>query len=112
VSLAGATCLQGSVYNWFRKILIAAGIPHEGEHKGPRVHDLRHSYAVHALEKMARSGLDLYYSLPILSASLGHKHIQSTENYVRLTAEMYPNLLKDEKAICATLFPKLSQTLK
>lgn len=106
VSPIGSSCIQGTVYKWFRKVLASSGIPHQGDHKGPRVHDLRHTFAVHSLVKMAESGLDLYYSLPLLSTCLGHKSLQSTERYVRLTAEMYQDLLKDEKGICAYIFPK------
>jgi len=55
---------------------------------------------------MAKSGLDLYYSLPLLSTCLGHKSLQSTDRYVRLTAEMHQDLLKDEKAACPNIFPE------
>lgn len=106
VSPMGSGCIQGTVYKWFRKVLATSGIPHQGDHKGPRVHDLRHTFAVHSLVKMAKSGLDLYYSLPLLSTCLGHKSLKSTDRYVRLTAEMYHDLLKDEKGICAYIFPK------
>ena len=106
VSPDGTNCRQGSVYNWFRKSLVISGIPHIGDHQGPRVHDFRHTFAVHSLVQMAKSGLDLYYSLPLLSTFLGHKSLDATEQYVRLTVEMYPDLLKDEKGICAYVFPK------
>jgi integrase len=49
----------GTVYTWFKWVLKECGIPHIGNHKGPRVHDLRHTFAVHALEHMARNGMDL-----------------------------------------------------
>jgi len=55
---------------------------------------------------MAKSGLDLYYSLPLLSTFLGHKSLSAPDHYVRLTAEMYPDLLKDEKGIGIFVFPK------
>lgn len=106
VSPNGTYCQSGSVYNWFRKVLRESGIPHQGDHKGPRVHDLRHTFAVHSLVKMTKSGLDLYYSLPLLSIFLGHKSLGATDQYVRLTAEMYPDLLKDEHGICAYVFPE------
>jgi len=106
VSPNGTNCRQGNVYTWFRKALAISAIPHIGDHQGPRVHDLRHTFAVHSLTQMARSGLDLYYSLPLLSTFLGHKSLNATEQYVRLTVEMYPDLLKDEKGICAYIFPK------
>jgi integrase len=106
VSPNGTNCRQGSVYNWFRKALAISGIPHTGDHQGPRVHDLRHTFAVHSLVQMAKSGLDLYYSLPLLSVFLGHKSLGATDGYVRLTAEMYPDLLKDQKGIGTYVFPK------
>lgn len=106
VSPEGTNCRQGSVYNWFKKALAISGIPHIGNHHGPRVHDLRHTFAVHSLVQMAKSGYDLYYSLPLLSTCLGHKSLDATDQYIRLTSEMYPDLLKDEKGICAYVFPK------
>jgi len=111
VSPNGTNCCQGSVYTWFRKALAISGIPFIGDHQGPRVHDLRHTFAVHALAQMAKSGLDIYYSLPLISTFLGHKSIGSTDHYVRLTAEMYPDLLKDEKGVCAYVFPKYNNLL-
>ncbi|MBU0487972.1 MAG: tyrosine-type recombinase/integrase [Bacteroidetes bacterium] len=106
VSSNGSYCRSGSVYNWFRKVLSESGIPHQGNHKGPRVHDLRHSFAVHSLVKMANSGMDIYYSMPFLSTFLGHKSLGATEYYVRLTTEMHPSLLADQKSIGTYVFPK------
>ena len=106
VSPNGTNCRQGSVYKWFRKALAISVIPLTGDHQGPRVHDLRHTFAVHSLVQMAKSGLDLYYSLPLLSVFLGHKSLGATDGYVRLTAEMYPDLMKDQKGIGTYVFPK------
>lgn len=106
VSPIGTRCSQGVVYDWFRKSLAASGIPHQGDHRGPRLHDLRHTFAVHSLIKMSKSGLDLYYSLPLLSTCLGHRSLKSTDQYVRLTAEIYQDLLKEGNEISAHIFPK------
>ena len=105
INLKGSSCGSNLIYRWFKKSLTICMIPHQGNHKGPRVHDLRHSFAVHSLVKMAKTGADLYYALPLLATCLGHKSLTSTEHYVRLTAEMYPDLLKDENGICAHVFP-------
>jgi integrase/recombinase XerD len=102
----GRVCPRKSVYNWFRRIIYEAGIPHLGKGMGPRLHDLRHSYSVHALAKMVDDGLDLYYALPILSACLGHRSLDATEQYVRLTSEMHPGLIRDLNFICGYVFPK------
>lgn len=109
-SLNGSHINYGTADTWFRKILWKAGIPYQGRGIGPRVHDLRHTFSVHSLEQMACSGLDLYYSLPILSTYLGHQNLESTERYVRLTAEMYPNLISKESDICSYVFSELKQS--
>jgi hypothetical protein len=55
---------------------------------------------------MAEQGIDLYCSLPTLSTYLGHQSLEATDAYVRLTAEMYPGLIKDVDLICLNVFPK------
>jgi Site-specific recombinase XerD len=107
ISPCGGHCRANSIYNWFKKILFEAGIPHFGNHQGPRVHDLRHTCAVHSMMKMTKSGFDMYYTLPVLSIFMGHKSIGATEQYVRLTTEMYPELLNDERKLCSYVYPKI-----
>jgi integrase len=81
-----------TVYEQFREILFAAGIPHGGRGKGPRIHDFRHTFAVHCLQNWIREGLPLISALPRLSTYLGHNDIVATEQYLRMTAEVYPEL--------------------
>jgi integrase/recombinase XerD len=38
-------------YHIFRRVLYESGISHGGRGKGPRLHDLRHTFAVHCLER-------------------------------------------------------------
>lgn len=73
--------------NRVRTIMAAAGVTTDGVHP-PRAHDIRHSYAVHALQKMEADGTDPYTSLPLLSTVMGHRTIQATEYYLRLTGPM------------------------
>ncbi len=107
ISLNGSACLQHTFYRYFRIVLNAAGIPYTGNGYGPRIHDIRHTSACHALVNMAESGVDLYTSLPVLSTYLGHMSLSSTNGYVRLTAAMYPGLLKDVDMICLNVFPNV-----
>lgn len=97
-------------YKWFRRILFKAGISHRGRGAGPRLHDLRHTFAVHSLAAMSEKGVDLYYSLPVLSTYLGHQSLSATDNYVRLTQEMYPSLMERVNKICPHLFPETFKT--
>lgn len=50
----------------------------------PRVHDLRHTYAVHALLRWYRMGIDVQAKLPALSTAMGHVSIASTAYYLSL----------------------------
>lgn len=103
----GYQCQAKTVYEWFRKVLREAGIPHGGKGHGPRLHDFRHAFSVHSFVAMAESGLDLYYSLPILSEYLGHQSLEATDKYVRLVSDMYPGLLSEVNNICAYAFPEV-----
>lgn len=96
---------KGAAYEHFRSILVHAKISHT--EKGPRLHDLRHTFSVHTLAEMSSQGMDLYYSLPILSKYLGHASLEATEHYVRLTAEMYPELIEQANQLCAYVFPEV-----
>ena len=81
-----------TIYAYFRDYLFKAGIPHRGRGKGPRVHDLRHSFAVHVLNKWSSEGKDMYTCLPILRVYLGHSSLTATEKYLRLIPDAYGEL--------------------
>ncbi len=106
VKLNGKPCSGNSIRIWFKKCLFKAGVPLRGDKQGPRIHDLRHTFAVTALAHMAEAGVDLYVSLPILSRYLGHQTLESTNHYVRLTASMYPDLIRQVDTLCLDVFPK------
>jgi integrase/recombinase XerD len=54
----------------------------------PRLHDLRHSFAVHRLISWYRDGADVQRLLPKLATYLGHVHISGTQRYLTLTPEL------------------------
>lgn len=107
VKADGTVFNANAVYQFFRKMLDVCGIPFKGNHHGPRVHDLRHTYAVHSLVQMDRNSVDLYTGLPTLSACLGHHSLAATEQYVRLTYAMYPEMERRCSPINAFVYPKL-----
>lgn len=55
---------------------------------GPRIHDLRHRFAVRTLIAWYRAGLDAERELPRLSAYLGHAHIADTYWYIEAVPEL------------------------
>jgi integrase len=75
----------------FRQDLIHLGLYHETRevdgvrHGSPRLHALRHSFAVHRLLRWYRDGADVQNKLPLLSTYLGHSAIEYTEVYLKAT---------------------------
>ena len=68
-------------------LLRGAGMFADGAHR-PRVHDLRHSFAVQALARWYRQGADVQAQLPKLAMYMGHVSIESTAYYLRWTDEL------------------------
>ncbi len=54
----------------------------------PRLHDLRHSFAVHSLTAWYRRGADVQRLLPALSTYLGHSDLEGTKAYLSMTPEL------------------------
>ena len=81
-----------NVYRNFRRFLWQARISHGGRGHGPRVHDLRHTFAVNNLRTWFAAGEDIGALLPVLQAYMGHSSISDTAYYLRLTAESYPQV--------------------
>lgn len=74
-----AQTMGGTLRLVYRKagVLTAEGEP-------IRTHDIRHSFAVRALENMVERGQDVFVTLPYLAAYMGHSDIRSTEYYLKL----------------------------
>ncbi len=60
----------------------------DGARYQPRLHDLRHTAAVHRVIDWYRRGLDVQRLLPQLATYLGHVHICGTQRYLTLTSEL------------------------
>lgn len=58
------------------------------DHCQPRIHDLRHTFAVHRLISWYRQGVDIQARLPILSTYLGHINLAGTQSYLTMTSEL------------------------
>jgi integrase len=95
-----------TVYQRFRRILWDGGISYKGKGNGPRLHDLRHTFAVHTLQRWVESGEDLTAMLPMLSVFMGHASFSATSRYLRLTAEVYPDIVRRVEDTCAHVIPK------
>jgi integrase len=87
VSLAGTPVIYSGFALAFRQAVAAAGVGADGPAR-PRVHDLRHAFAVRTLLGWYRSGLDVEALLPRLSTYLGHREPRFTYRYLTATPEL------------------------
>ena len=78
-----------TLYAFFREMLWQAGISHGGRGRGPRLHDLRHTYAVMVLNRGFCEGKEMGALLQGLSIYMGHTGLKSSERYLRMTKEMH-----------------------
>lgn len=95
---SGASFNEGQVtgkciYSYFRRFLLLAGIEHKGNGFGPRLHDLRVTFAVHSLQNLTTATTDINSYLMYLSTYMGHQSIYETQDYLWLTGELFQNTL-------------------
>jgi integrase/recombinase XerD len=77
------------VISWFQDVRRTAGIVcPTGEPRPPRLHDLRHTAAVHRVVAWYRTGQDVQILLPQLATYLGHVDIRSTQRYLQMTPDL------------------------
>jgi site-specific recombinase XerD len=75
-----------AAFDALRRIAGVGGGP--GGRTVPRLHDLRHSFAVHRLTAWYREGCDVQRLLPVLSTYLGHADLEGTKVYLTMTPEL------------------------
>jgi len=83
---------QGYRYGGIDKLLMRvirrAGLKPERGRRGPRPHDLRHTFVAHRMLHWYRHGVNPQTRLPHLATYLGHKDIHSTLVYLNITPEL------------------------
>ena len=87
VSTTGTRLIYACAGQVFRRLRDRAGIGVGADHP-PRIHDLRHTFAVRTLLGWYRAGQDVEAQLPVLSAYLGHRDPRSTYWYLSAAPEL------------------------
>lgn len=72
----------------FCRMLREMGIKPSRGACGPRIHDLRATFAVHRIEQWYQQGEDVQSKLGLVSTYLGHVGIASTQRYLPMTTEL------------------------
>jgi len=84
----GSRLTVNTVETMFVRLSRRTGLRKPGESHGPRLHDLRHRFAVQTLLRWYRAGLDAERHLPELSTYLGHVHVTDTYWYISAIPEL------------------------
>ncbi len=88
LSIAGTRLRYPNVLRTFVTLLGRAGVTARSERCRPRIHDLRHTFAVQTLLDCYRTGVDIDRRLPLLSTYLGHVNPASTYWYLTGSPEL------------------------
>ena len=79
---------ESSVRGTFLLLSRRIGLRGPNDKDGPRLHDLRHRFAVQTLLSWYRAGVDVERNLPKLATYLGHSHIHYTYWYLTAVPEL------------------------
>jgi integrase/recombinase XerD len=85
----GAPLAWWPLHNAFDRLRQYAGVKRsDGGRYQPRMHDLRHTFAVHRLTDWYRQGSDVQRPVYHLSVYLGHSQLADTQVYLTMTPEL------------------------
>ena len=96
VSLRGRGLSQNAVFNTFDELRRKIGLDRGRGGRRPRVHDIRHTFAVRALEACPEGRDNVGRHMLALSTYMGHSHINHTYWYLDAT----PHLMRDIVEAC------------
>lgn len=101
----------GGLWQSMRSLFRAAGI---GRPEGgwPRLHDFRHTFAVHALLRWYRQGVDLQTKLPHLATFMGHVSIVSTQYYLHFLPEIAEEASQRFETCCGSLITPVTAAIR
>jgi integrase len=88
VSSSGHRLDGGDIHRTFYALSRQIGLRGVSDSHGPRLHDMRHVFATNTLVRWYQCDQDPQRQLPILSAYLGHVHVEDTQWYLSSSPEL------------------------
>ncbi len=88
VSERGTRLTDCTVRRWFVILSRKIGLRGPKDSHGPRLHDLRHGFAIKTLLNWYRAGVDVDRQMPVLTTYLGHGHVADTYWYISAAPEL------------------------
>jgi len=86
--LKGTALCYSTVNHVFLNLVRSIGLRKESGRSGPRIHDLRHTFAVRSLENCKENREEVARHLVALSTYLGHTHVTDTYWYLQATPKL------------------------
>jgi integrase len=103
VGRCGGAISPGRLSHIFHKLVAVAGIATRPGRRKPRLHDLRHTFAVHRVLRWYREGADVQAKLPLLATYMGHSSPLSTHLYLTASAELLHEAARRFERACGSL---------
>ena len=101
---------NNSFYDWFIRILKAAGISyskHNRLERGPSPHCLRHTFVLHSFLKSEKDGIKYENASSFLAAYLGHDSPKQTDKYLKASHTVYTASHERMDNYIGNVFPKI-----
>jgi integrase len=101
ISSAGKSPSYNTVKYVFLQLARAIGLRGEPGQRGPRIHDLRHTFAVRSLEQCRNDPTAVARHIVGLSTYLGHAHVTDTYWYLQATPALMTQIAEAGEALHA-----------
>lgn len=99
ISHQGTPLAYPTVISVFLQIVRSIGLRAGAGLRGPRIHDLRHTFAVRSLERCAHDAEAVARHIIALSTYLGHAHVTDTYWYLQATPELMAHMAAAGEAL-------------
>ena len=92
---------------YFKKVLMLPNI--KITDKGPRLHDLRHTFVVHNIDKAIKQNKDINQILPIIMTQIGHKSLNSIAYYFHISKDIIGTVNEISQNELGYLIPNMGE---
>ena len=92
---------------YFKKVLMLPNI--KITDKGPRLHDLRHTFVVHNIDKAIKQNKDINQILPIIMTQIGHKSLNSIAYYFHISKDIIGTVNEISQNELGYLIPSMGE---
>ncbi len=99
ISHQGTPPAYPTVITVFLQVIRSIGLRGAPGSRGPRIHDLRHTFAVRSLERCAHDAQAVARHITALSTYLGHAHVTDTYWYLQATPELMAHMAAAGEAL-------------